>query len=357
MEFINKIYFSIFVFSLIVFVDLMVKFKRPIILKIYLSILTLGVGLNALIYTLQVPSNYFVISITLLKGLISFSIINVFTILYIPKFQKWVNVLGIIFLIYEIILCNLIVSNTILFQVPDQKVFLFRMRSEFPFPLYLNIYRILMHFAFIAAMIYTTFWLVFKQNHQNIYYEKIKLWSKLLIFFILLIFLAFVPLSFFSISESLAILFSILIFLILLFFVFYRPVFLNRSALKITLGINFNRNTEYAISELEFINEFYTNLYFLKNDASLENLATVLNISSNDLYKFIYYKYSMTFNDLVNKNRVDYFIDIIHNPKYLNFTIDALAKEAGFTSRQHLYKPFKKFHGGNPSDIIDALAV
>jgi AraC-like DNA-binding protein len=65
----------------------------------------------------------------------------------------------------------------------------------------------------------------------------------------------------------------------------------------------------------------------------------------------------MTFNDLVNKNRVDYFIDIIHNPKYLNFTIDALAKEAGFSSRQHLYKPFKKFHGGNPSDIMDAIAV
>jgi AraC-like DNA-binding protein len=65
----------------------------------------------------------------------------------------------------------------------------------------------------------------------------------------------------------------------------------------------------------------------------------------------------MTFNDLINKNRVDYFIDIIHNPKYLNFTIDALAREAGFSSRQHLYKPFKKFHGGNPSDIVEAVAT
>jgi len=32
-----------------------------------------------------------------------------------------------------------------------------------------------------------------------------------------------------------------------------------------------------------------------------------------------------------------------------------LAKEVGFSSRQHLYKPFKKFHGGNPSDIVDAV--
>jgi AraC-like DNA-binding protein len=79
-------------------------------------------------------------------------------------------------------------------------------------------------------------------------------------------------------------------------------------------------------------------------------------VGSNDLYKFVYYKYNMTFNDLVNKHRVEYFIDIIHNPKFLNYTIDALAKEAGFSSRQHLYKPFKKFHGGNPSDLIDSIA-
>ena len=139
--------------------------------------------------------------------------------------------------------------------------------------------------------------------------------------------------------------------------VFYRPNFLNRSALKISLGENFNREAEFMISELDFINEFYTKMYFKQNEASLENLAKILKISSNDLYKFVYFKYSMTFNDLINKNRVDYFIDIIHNPKYLNFTIDALAREAGFSSRQHLYKPFKKFHGGNPSDIVEAVVA
>jgi AraC-like DNA-binding protein len=143
----------------------------------------------------------------------------------------------------------------------------------------------------------------------------------------------------------------------ILLLVFYRPAFLNRSALKISLGESFNKEADFALSELDFINEFYTKLYFTNNDASLDHLAKILKIGSNDFYKFVYYKYSMTFNDLVNKNRVDYFIDIIHNPKYLNYTIDALAKEVGFSSRQHLYKPFKKFHGGNPSDIVDAVAT
>lgn len=165
----------------------------------------------------------------------------------------------------------------------------------------------------------------------------------------------FLFLHFFELPAFLFYMLSFSSFIALQIFVFYRPVFLNRSALKISYGKSFNKDENYAISQLEFINEFYTKLYFVQQDASLENLAVILKISSNDLYKFIYYKYSMTFNDLVNKNRVDYFIDIIHDAKYINYTIDALAKEAGFSSRQHLYKPFKKFHGGNPSDIMDAI--
>ena len=175
--------------------------------------------------------------------------------------------------------------------------------------------------------------------------------------FCFILVILFIPLNVYKLYPFVSHYSNILVFSYVLLLIYYRPNFLNRSALKISFGDSFNRDTEYAISELSFINEFYTKLYFTRNEASLENLAKILNISSNDLYKFIYYKYSMTFNDLVNKNRVDYFIDIIHDPKYLNLTIDALAKEAGFSSRQHLYKPFKKFHGGNPSDIVDAVTV
>jgi AraC-like DNA-binding protein len=357
MEIINKIYFSIFIFSIIVLVDLLVKFKRPLILKIHLSLITLSAGLNALIFTIELPANYFLFATSLLKGIMSYAIINVFTILYISKFKKWVNVIGVLYIVYEILLFNFIFTNPSSFNINDHRALFMLMKTKIDFPLYLNIYRILITFAFLGAMGYSTTWIIVKQQQHNIYFDKIKVWSKMLALFTVLMTLIFLPLSFFRISELVSYFVSFSAFLILLFFVFYRPVFLNRSALKISLGTSFNRDSEYAISELEFITEFYTKLYFIQNDASLDNLAKLLNISSNDLYKFIYYKYSMTFNDLVNKNRVDFFIDIIHNPKYLNFTIDALAKEAGFSSRQHLYKPFKKFHGGNPSDIMDALSI
>jgi YesN/AraC family two-component response regulator len=63
----------------------------------------------------------------------------------------------------------------------------------------------------------------------------------------------------------------------------------------------------------------------------------------------------MTFSDLVNKYRVQYFVSIVVLPQNANYTIDALAKMSGFTSRNHLYKPFRKFHGGIPSDFIDTI--
>lgn len=358
MEIINKIYFSIFIFSLIVLVDLLVKFKRPLILKFYFALLTISAGANALIFTLNLAPNIFVYSTSLCKGLISYSIINVFSILYFSKLQKWVNALGIVYILYETLLFDFVIKNPALFDViGSQRAMLMLMRTKIEIPLYLNIYRILMTLVFLGLMIYMSYAIIKKQEYQNIYFDKIKSWSKLLIIYTCSMFVIFAPISLIKIATILTYIFSASSFLTAILFVFYRPVFLNRSALKISFGTNFNRDYEYAISELAFINEFYTKLYFLQNDASLENLAKLLNISSNDLYKFIYYKYSMTFNDLVNKNRVDYFIDIIHNPKYLNYTIDALAKEAGFSSRQHLYKPFKKFHGGNPSDIMDAVAV
>ncbi len=355
MEIINKLYFSIAVFSLIVFVDLMVKFKRPLILKVYLGILTLTTGLNAFIFTINLPPHIFLYASSIAKGLMAFSIINIFTVLYFPKYQKWINLLGFFYIIYEVILFKYVFENPQLFERYPQTAMIMLMKTKIVLPLYMNIYRISLTFAFLVAMLYTSGSVLFKQNYQNIYFDKIKTWSKMLVYFTIFMFLMFAPVSFFELHEIFSYSVSVISFILIELFVFYRPAFLNRSALKISFGSNFNKDSEYAISELEFINEFYTKLYFVNNDASLENLAKLLNISSNDLYKFIYYKYSMTFNDLVNKNRVDYFIDIIHNPKYLNYTIDALAKEAGFSSRQHLYKPFKKFHGGNPSDIMDAV--
>jgi AraC-like DNA-binding protein len=194
-----------------------------------------------------------------------------------------------------------------------------------------------------------------KFGMNNIYFDKIKAWTISIFILIVLMLVMYIPIPYITNNFQVGYLVSSFFYIYILFVLLYRPAFLNKSSMKISLGDSFSKNADLIINDLDFINNFFTHFYFTKPDASLEHLAKELEVSSNDLYKFIYYKYNMTFNDLVNKHRVEYFIDIIHNPKFLNYTIDALAKEAGFSSRQHLYKPFKKFHGGNPSDLIDSI--
>lgn len=355
MELVSKLYFSIFVFSLIVFLDLLIKFKRPIIIKVLLGLITLSSGIFSLIQTLSINIYWFIFVSSILKGTISLSIVYLFTILYIPENKKWANLSFIIYIVYEFVLFYFLYNSPNTLIQNKSEPFLLAIITKFKLPLYLNLFRIAVTIIILGNVIYLCYTILINQTYQNIYFDKIKKWTKTLVFHWIFITIAFLFLHFFELPAFLFYMLSFSSFIVLQMFVFYRPTFLNRSSLKISLGKSFNKDENYAISQLEFINEFYTKLYFVQQDASLENLAAILKISSNDLYKFIYYKYSMTFNDLVNKNRVDYFIDIIHDAKYINYTIDALSKEAGFSSRQHLYKPFKKFHGGNPSDIMDAI--
>jgi AraC-like DNA-binding protein len=357
MEIVSPLYFSVFIFSILVLVDLMFKFKRPLILKFYFGMLIIATGSAAMGHFLFNNSTNLILFFYLTKAIIAGAFLNIFSILYFPKFKLVVSVLFIAMVISasSIFIYSLLVENSYV-QYRQQPSTIVTFNEGIDTPLALKLLRFSFIICFFIIMLYFIYGIVKKYQYNNIYFDKIKQWTSFILVFCIGLLFLYLPLPLFRDNYLIGHFISITFYFYILLIVFYRPNFLNKSALKISFGDSFTKESDYAISELEFINEFYTKSYFTRNDASLENLAKIMNISSNDLYKFIYYKYTMTFNDLVNKNRVEYFIDIIHNSKYLNYTIDALAKEAGFSSRQHLYKPFKKFHGGNPSDIVDAVA-
>jgi YesN/AraC family two-component response regulator len=60
----------------------------------------------------------------------------------------------------------------------------------------------------------------------------------------------------------------------------------------------------------------------------------------------------MTFIELINKNRIDYFVTLVVNGNHKTYSIEGLAEMSGFGSRHSLYRNFKKYHGGSPSDFI-----
>jgi AraC-like DNA-binding protein len=165
----------------------------------------------------------------------------------------------------------------------------------------------------------------------------------------------FIVLSFiFKFPNEFNIYIRIILGLTLLLIILYRPNFINKNGSKISFGFLFNRNDFSAdIKEVDFNFHFFTSLYFKNKTADIVEFSNIMGVSKDILFKYMYFTYSMSFDELVNKARIEYFVEIIKEPKYKNYTIEALAMEIGYNSRQRFYQPFKKYHGGNPSDLID----
>ena len=124
--------------------------------------------------------------------------------------------------------------------------------------------------------------------------------------------------------------------------------------LAISLGKSFRKTHADEVNADKFIKEFYTNLYFVNKETSLDDFALKLKVSPNILNDFIYETSKMNFTDLVNKNRIAFYVNMVSNKEYQQYSIEGLAELAGFGSRQSLYRNFKRFHGGNPSDLLKA---
>ncbi len=193
-----------------------------------------------------------------------------------------------------------------------------------------------------------------KYPSGNLYFRRLRTWCisfpilLAIIFCFNLIFLytgnAFIRLFILSFP------FASLILLIL-----FRPRFLNHLSLEL-LHKNSSANSQSSISDSDFMDCFFGKLYFLNPLAGLEDMAYEFGISGTELYNYIYSRYTLSFNDLLNKHRVEYFVDLVQSRKYPHYTIDALAQLSGFSSRHHLYKPFQKFHGGTPSSFMNSIS-
>jgi AraC-like DNA-binding protein len=230
------------------------------------------------------------------------------------------------------------------------------LNNSYNLPLYLNL---IIEIDFISANLFVLYYIyniLFKFSFNNIYFKEMQVWT--FSFFMLLLAQLIIVLlyAFLEIPYQYKIFISIAFSLFLLLIILYRPGFINKNGSKISFGLLFKRDSsESKINEIDFDFHFYNNMYYKNQTANLLEFSNIMGVSKDALFNHIYFKYSMSFDDLINKNRVKYFIEIMKKSESKNLTIDALGKEAGFSSRQNLYKPFKKFHGGNPSDLLDAL--
>jgi AraC-like DNA-binding protein len=216
--------------------------------------------------------------------------------------------------------------------------------------------RLLLLLTFTGINLRIAYLIYQKSDDANHYYQRIQNWTKTFVLLEVMAVVLFTIMNSFLISYVGGNIMLIVIAFLLLLLVLYRPRFINTQSIKLSLSNNFRRDESMSLSDANFYTPFFTNYYYLQEDATLEQFCIQNEISSNEqLQDQILKKYNMTFSNLVNKNRVEYFIELVRSPKYNQYSIDALAKEAGFNSRHHLYKPFKKFHGGTPSDFISSI--
>jgi AraC-like DNA-binding protein len=91
---------------------------------------------------------------------------------------------------------------------------------------------------------------------------------------------------------------------------------------------------------------------YLTKGYSLIDMATELDLSPNLLSLTINHEYQMSFTDLVNQYRIEYFLTNMDKHKLANYTFEGMAAEAGFNSRTTFYRAFIKVTGKTPTDYF-----
>jgi AraC-like DNA-binding protein len=331
--------------SVLVFFDVLIQFKRPLVLKSLLLLMIACIGLYAFGQMFQFYYYYSRLLIELPIHILSIACINFIYQLYRNKLSRFVLVSCLLILILVILVpmyynykYGLNIYTTNYYKHPLTKF-------------NTSIVRIVANVYILSLCIYYLFNIVSKYNQTNVYFKKLRLWCTFLIG-ILLLYSVLGILKYSFPNHALVRFFGNIILLAPLIIILYRPVFLNKMPINLSFLSIFSTHAYKKFESDAFTIEFFTNLYYLKEKCNSADLAATLGIGQDVLNNYIKNNYDMSFTDLVNKYRILYFIDLVNHPESKLLTIDALAKQSGFSSRQNMAFFFKKFHGGSPSDYV-----
>lgn len=356
----NYLDFSIVILSLIVITDLLYKLKRPFQLKLCFLTISMTILLFS-IFRLFVPINlYTIAAIGFIKLFFAIAIINMFTYIYFNNYRKLVHMISFIFMITT----TGYLSYILMEQIPMGKfdhnnwgAFYFTIDIQsysLNIPLILHIIRAFSSLITIGLIFYFCIQIIRNINYNNLYFKKLKIFTIAILFYFSLMVLVFISRIFIAQGVSFYNVLMMFFFQIfLLITILYRPEFLNRSGAKMHLLKELFKPDNFSIDKHMFSHLFFQQFYYKDKNANVADLAKLMMVSKMELTAYVQNDYGYTFDDLVNKHRIEYFIKLIKEPQYQNFTIEALAQESGFISRNSFYKPFKRFHGGNPSDLIE----
>lgn len=120
------------------------------------------------------------------------------------------------------------------------------------------------------------------------------------------------------------------------------------------VSIQKDKETEDLCKKIE---EYIINKEAFKDvELSLEKVAKRLSVSTHKLSSIFNNTYRLSFSDFVNKQRIKNVQQhIADNAVIRNYTIEAMAKNAGFATRSAFYNAFKKITGITPAEYRNSL--
>jgi AraC-like DNA-binding protein len=210
----------------------------------------------------------------------------------------------------------------------------------------------------ITSMFYNIFKIHKQVDKKNIYHLKIRNWSYFLLIIVITMVLwlitAFIldkyPIA--NLKPDTRVLNS-MVYSLLLVFVLFRPRFIDEADFSYTINKFSPQQSIINAQDFDFL--FYFNHYYLQLDANIDDFALKLNHSKVEVLDFIKIQTTDSFIDLLNRNRIKYFTDLLRSKKQDSFTIEALSEMSGFKSRKTMYNTFNKYHNMTPSEFINKL--
>jgi hypothetical protein len=312
---IQSSYFFIFLFSIIVLFDVLIRFKSPLRLKTFFLLFVLAILVGSFcLFIRSVPDQLILIRM-ICPMIIGTSMVQIFTNLYFVQHKKIANIYLIsayAIYIYLIIYLQIVGYENVFPKFNSINSSTSQVAKSINLPLYLDFFIHVDFIFFNLFCLYYIYNILFKFSFKNIYFKKIQGWT-FCFFMVILTQLIFIALStIFKFPNEFNTYIRIILALALLIIILYRPNFINKNGSKISFGFLFNRNDFSSdIKEVDFNFHFYTNLYFKSKTSNIEEFSNIMGVSKDVMFNYIYFNYSMSFDELINKARVDYFVEII----------------------------------------------
>lgn len=89
---------------------------------------------------------------------------------------------------------------------------------------------------------------------------------------------------------------------------------------------------------------------FLQPNLDVKTLAKELETNEKYLSQLINKKYNVNFSNFINEHRIEYSKKVLLDPKYSNYTVEAIGNLSGFNSKSGFNATFKKHTGLTPTD-------